>query len=52
MTEDREGSNGGYCRILSLIEVLFCYGFTEPSNTKGGVDVANAVEIILSEHKA
>ena len=37
MTEDRKYSNNGYCWILTSMEVLSCYAFTEPS---GGADVA------------
>ena len=51
MTEDRKYSNNGYCWILTSKEVSPCYAFTEPSETKGGVDVANAMEKILSKFK-
>ena len=40
MTEGRKDANNGYRWILTSIEVLSRYAFTEPSKTKGGKDVA------------
>ena len=51
MTEGRKGANNGYQWILTSVEVLSRYAFTEPSKTKGGKDVAQAMEKILSEFK-
>ena len=51
MTEDRKYSNNGYRWIPTSIEVLSRYAFTEPSKTKGGIDVANPMEKILSKFK-
>ena len=51
MTEDRKHSNNRYRWILTSIEVLSRYAFTEPSKTKNGADVTDAMEKILSEFK-
>ena len=51
MTEGRKDANNGYRWILTSTEVLSRYAFTEPSKTKGGKDVAQAMEKILSEFK-
>ena len=51
MTEDRKHSNNGYRWILTSIEVLSRYAFTEPSKTKNGADVADAMERVLSKFK-
>ena len=51
MTEGRKGASNGYRWILTSVEVLSRYAFTEPSKTKGGADVANAMEKTLSEFK-
>ena len=51
MTEGRKDQNNGYRWILTSVEVLSRYAFTEPSKTKGGKDVAQAMEKILSEFK-
>ena len=41
MTDNQSRSNKGYRWILTSIEVLSRYVFTEPSKTKSGVDVAD-----------
>ena len=51
MTKDRKHSNNGYRWILTSIEVLSRYAFTEPSKTKSGSDVADAMEKKLSKFK-
>ena len=51
MTEDRKCSNNGYRWILTSMEVLSRYAFTEPNKTKGGADVAEAMEKILSQFR-
>ena len=51
MTEKRKDANNGYRWILTSVEVLSRYAFTEPSKTKGGLDVSRAIEKILSEFK-
>ena len=51
MTESRKHVNGGYRWILTSIEILSRYAFTEPSKTKSGVDVAEAMDKVLSRFK-
>ena len=51
MTEDRKYSNNGYRWILTSIEALSGYAFTEPSKTKAGVNVSEAMEKKLSKFK-
>ena len=51
MTEKRKDQNDGYRWILTSVEVLSRYAFTEPSRTKGGKDVSQAMSKILSEFK-
>ena len=51
MTEGRKGANNGYRWILTSIEVLSRYAFTEPCKTKSGKDVVQAMEKILSKFK-
>ena len=46
MTEDRKYSNNGYRWILTSIKVLSRYVFTEPSKTKTGANVTDAMEKI------
>ena len=51
MTEGRKYANNGYRWILTSIEILSRYAFTEPSKTKSGADVAAAMDKILSRFK-